>query len=158
MNKDIIVKDDNIYFNCRCCAIIIYNQQLLVQKREDDLYWALPGGKIKIGESSFEAIHRELFEELKIDNITKAELVDVNEYFFTDNNYLCHQNIFTYFIQLDDYSMIAESNLKDICEAGLIFKWYSIDNISSKDIKPDYLKEQILPNKVRKLNRIYRED
>ena len=90
MIDDIKIKYNNLDFSCRSCAIIINKNKILFQKRSGDKYWALPGGKIKYGESSFDAIVRELNEELAIDNIINTEFVGMNEYFFKISDILFH--------------------------------------------------------------------
>ena len=62
--KDINVKIYDYILNCRAVAIIIKNNKILFQKRKQDKFWALPGGKIRIDETGEEAIKRELNEEL----------------------------------------------------------------------------------------------
>lgn len=46
------------------------NKEILISKRQQDQfmpnYWELPGGKIKVGEDSFSALSRELYEEVGI--------------------------------------------------------------------------------------------
>lgn len=157
MTSDIKSSDNNIIFSCRSCAIIICDSKILLQKRVKDKFWALPGGKIKYGESSLETIYRELYEELQIDNIAGTKLVDVNEYFFTLDEQFFHQYIFTYIVSLLDYKIIENSisNKKSI--DGLIFQWFDLEKMNWDTIKPNYLKEQISKEKVRKLNRIIRE-
>lgn len=53
-----------------CAAIIIHQQKVLLTLRPEDKrlggYWEFPGGKREPGESSHEALHRELREELDI--------------------------------------------------------------------------------------------
>ena len=46
------------------------NKEILIAKRQKDQfmpnYWELPGGKIEVGEDSFSALSRELYEEVGI--------------------------------------------------------------------------------------------
>ena len=46
------------------------NKEILIAKRQQDQfmpnYWELPGGKIEVGEDSFSALSRELYEEIGI--------------------------------------------------------------------------------------------
>ncbi len=53
-------------------AVIVDEQQrIFLAKRPQDVHqggkWEFPGGKLELGESSFEALKRELFEELGIE-------------------------------------------------------------------------------------------
>ena len=158
MIDDIKIKYNNLDFSCRSCAIIINENKILFQKRSGDKYWALPGGKIKYGESSFDAIVRELNEELAIDNIINTEFVDMNEYFFEISDILFHQFIFTYIVYLNDYTIINKNmHEKLLGNNNLIFKWLDLNKIDWEQIKPKDLKEQISGGKVKKLSRIIRE-
>lgn len=156
MNNDIYIKKQNCNFNARSTAIIIFNDKILLQKRINDNYWALPGGKIKMGETSLEAIYRELFEELNITNICTAELIDITEYFFEISHTFTHQYIFTYDISLTNYKEIIEE-IFDGKEKNLIFKWFFLKNIDWTKIKPDYLREQLVKSKKKSPFRISKE-
>lgn len=58
-----------------CVVAILRNSQgqILLQQRDDTPnlpfagYWSMPGGKVEDGETSDEAIHRELVEEIEVD-------------------------------------------------------------------------------------------
>lgn len=156
MDNDIYIKKSNYNFNARATAIITFNDKILLQKRINDNYWALPGGKIKIGETSLEAIYRELFEELNITNIHTAELIDITEYFFKISQTFTHQYIFTYDISLTNYKEIIEENFAGK-EKDLLFKWFSLKNIDWTQIKPDYLSEQLVKTKKKSPFRIKKE-
>lgn len=53
----------------RVAGILITGDGLLLiaHKKNDDVYWLLPGGGVDYGESLSEALVREFFEELNID-------------------------------------------------------------------------------------------
>lgn len=91
---DIQFKINDIIFNCRAVAIIIYDNKILFQKRKQDEFWALPGGKIRVGEATKEAITRELKEELGLVNFNVSDVATVSEYFFEFGKDKYHQFIF----------------------------------------------------------------
>jgi 8-oxo-dGTP diphosphatase len=59
--------------------------EVLVARRHDHLHqgglWEFPGGKIHAGESSHEALCRELVEELDIRVETAAPLIDIEHHY-----------------------------------------------------------------------------
>ena len=143
---DITFKICNVRVNCRAVAIILNEGNILFQKRETDPVWALPGGKIRVGEKSEDTIKRELKEELELNKFNVERCNSISEYFFTFDNTLIHQYIFSYTVSVDNTEWIldeiGEFDGKEINE-NLVFKWFDIDSLANAPIKPDFLKEQI---------------
>lgn len=93
MTSDLKFKMDKSIFNIRSCIIIRNSKSdVLVQrlKGEDDNNWALPGGKVRLGESSETCIKREIMEEFGI-NLTDILFKAVVEYKFSLGNTPTHQ-------------------------------------------------------------------
>jgi 8-oxo-dGTP diphosphatase len=59
--------------------------EVLVARRHDHLHqgglWEFPGGKIHDGESTLDALHRELAEELDIHVMAAAPLLDIEHHY-----------------------------------------------------------------------------
>ena len=63
------------------CGVISNGDKYLITKRGDKKYygqWEFPGGKVLNNESLFEAIKREVLEELKIQITPQAEITRYN--------------------------------------------------------------------------------
>ena len=144
--KDINVKINDINFVCRSCAVIRNGDKVLFQKRKNDKYYSLPGGKIEVLETVKDALKRELIEELGVE-VEVKDIVSVVENFFEFNNEKVHQYIFSYEVKLldDKYNNLDEfegiETLKEV-----IFKWFDIDELDEEFIKPNYLVKQLKSN------------
>ena len=136
---DINIKLGEYILNCRAVGIIKYNNQILFQKKQNDKYWALPGGKISVGETGEETLKRELEEEIGI-NCEIEKVHSVIENFFTFDNQKFHQYIFCYTLSVNEDNYIFKNNeFPGIENKGIIYKWIDINNL--EDVKPDYLKD-----------------
>ena len=142
---DIQFKINDIIFNCRAVAIIIYDNKILFQKRKQDEFWALPGGKIRVGETTKEAITRELKEELGLVNFNVSDVVTVSEYFFEFGKDKYHQFIFGHKVSvLDSEWIFKDETFTGIEEQeNLLFKWFELNELETEPIKPDFVKEQL---------------
>lgn len=145
VKKDINFKIDDIIFNCRAVAIIIYDDKILFQKRKQDEFWALPGGKIRVGETTKEAITRELKEELGLVNFNVSDVVTVSEYFFEFSKDKYHQFIFGHKVSVLDSEWIFKNEtfagIED--QEHLVFKWFDLKELETAPFKPDFLKDQL---------------
>lgn len=144
-SADINVEIEEVNFVCRSCAIIIHDNKILFQKRKNDQYWALPGGKIEVLETTKQAIARELEEELSITDITVGDIISITENFFVWNGKKVHQYIFTHKVTFNDSKY---NNIKGTFDGkedkDVIFTWINKEDLVNSSIKPDYVVEQIL--------------
>ena len=65
----------------RAAGILLSGEWVLLQRKKNEAVWALPGGKVELGESAAQALGRELTEELAL-SVACGELVFVAENFF----------------------------------------------------------------------------
>ena len=77
---DIKILGDQFKFKYRVSAIFIRDNKLLVNKYDEDSY-CLPGGYVEIGETSENAMLRELKEELNL-NFEIVNFAGITENFF----------------------------------------------------------------------------
>ncbi|MEZ8656732.1 NUDIX domain-containing protein [Vibrio splendidus] len=122
---DIKIESESFIFNARVCCLLKSqdNRSFLVQRKvgEGDDDWALPGGKIKLGESSAQALLREMKEEFDIE-INNSKLITISEQTKLLGKPL-HQIIFLY--EVSDF----EGNLK-LLEDDIEFIWMQMDEIN----------------------------
>lgn len=104
---------------------IIYDNKILLLKRNQLCRikgWCLPGGKVDYGETFFEAVIRETYEETGID-------IDIpsyaGEYPSIDNNYLCK----VYYIKINKIP-----NIKLSPNEHVDYKWVEYDDTSEYEL------------------------
>ena len=142
---DVKIKTDEANFKMRVAGLIIKDDKLLTVKICDNDFYCLPGGHIHLGESSLEAIKREMSEEVNL-TCKSAKLLSVIENFFTGKGKKFHEVCYYYLyepnedVQAKDYSYVEndEGELKN-----LDFKWVSLSDIQSHNFRPSVLKNKL---------------
>jgi 8-oxo-dGTP pyrophosphatase MutT (NUDIX family) len=125
-------------FNYRVAAIIECHQRYLFTAAPCTDFWFLPGRRVKAGESSLEAIERELQEELGLENQI-VRLLWIVENFFTLHNENFHEISFYFALSLSPNSDLIrqESFLK---EPNWEFRWFNLEPIQRLDLRPQFLR------------------
>jgi ADP-ribose pyrophosphatase YjhB (NUDIX family) len=81
MNQDILYRSEEFVFSYRIAGVLKQDQRILLQKPQNDVGYSIPGGHVRRGETSQEALIREFKEEIDAD-IHIEKLLFVGENFF----------------------------------------------------------------------------
>ena len=147
--KDIIINDDesNFKFNFRVAGIFVNDSKILFQKCEKDNYYSLIGGRVKYGETTIEALIREIQEEIGIKvNKKEIKLINVSENFFKYNGKEFHELLFIYKINNKQIDQISE--IKTLDKTNVVNKWYDISKLNVMDVRPNIITNLIENNKI----------
>ena len=146
MNNDI--KIDNIYgsFKNRVNGILIHDNKLLLVKIHSNSFYCLPGGHVKVGESSEDAVIREMKEETNFD-VNVDKLIAITENFFTrKDGKKIHELGFYYLLDIDNQKIEEVKSKMEDDNITLDFKWVDINNLDDIEFKPIEIKEKIINN------------
>jgi 8-oxo-dGTP pyrophosphatase MutT (NUDIX family) len=120
-------------------------------------FWVLPGGGVKIFESSEQAIKREFQEEIGV-TIAVDRLLWVVENSFIMDEKKYHAIELTFlvspldseeklsqeeFIGYEKDLTLLEGRYKDVKDLKMIFRWFHPNELDSITIKPDIYKEAL---------------
>ena len=139
---DLTLDVEDYKLNIRAGGVIIHNGKILVHKNINKDHYCLPGGRIEIGESSEQAIKREIQEELgkKIDIIGYLATI---ENFFEMENKKYHEIFFIHKIEFaneeDKKINYTMHNLEE--KEYLQYEWLDFDKVEEYTIVPKCLKE-----------------
>ena len=141
---DLTLKTDLGYFNHRVAAVIIKDNRLLVQKNVADNLHYLVGGRVSFGESTEEALVREIKEELKI-NVSSYKQLWINECFFTESGKQYHEIGMYYIVDIENTDFNRFENDFEINESNRInhFSWLNIDDLDKVVLYPEFIKNEI---------------
>ena len=145
---DINFKDESGEFKYRVVGILIdENERLLVQAVANNQFYCLPGGRVEIGESSKEALARELEEELGFPiEVGNPKFLIENFFVSSRTNILAHEigiyfMIKSKFAPKEDWEFVE--NDKGVLKT-LRYKWVNLKDVASVDLRPRFLKEKLL--------------
>ena len=144
MNNDMCVACNNGILNIRVGAIITKDGKILMVGNERANYLYSVGGRIKFGETSEEAIVREVFEETGVKmEIDRLGFIHEN-YFYGDApsnlGKLIYEISFFFYMKVpSDFTPISESFTEDNNKEHL--RWVSLD----EDIKiyPEFFRTEL---------------
>lgn len=143
---DIFYKANGKCFQYRVGALIVHNNKLLLATNGNlDFYFTI-GGRVKFGESSIQAIIREIQEELNIHlDIDKLAFVSENFYVYNPDGSSTHELGIYYYTKDSDildsiHTIFFEGNQSNILQ------WIPLDNIKEYKIFPEQIVDIILDN------------
>ena len=145
MPKHINIKNDNYTFKFRVSGVIIKENKILLVNMDDADFFCLPGGHVELGETTEEAMVREMTEELTIKTHIKKYLGTIENFFINKHNVSIHEIAVYYLMDfedentpLDDIERIENDHGTNV---KLKFKWFNLDELDNLNIQPQYLKE-----------------
>ncbi|XUY26227.1 NUDIX hydrolase [Agrobacterium sp. rho-8.1] len=133
-------------FSFRVAGLVFQNGHLLVNRSTTDRYWALPGGRVEIGESSEETILREIKEELHV-TARIERLLWSAESFFPYGEYDAHELAFYYLIHLEQAFPFHETDIVHRVVDGveIEFRWLpaTASALKANDLRPAFIAQRI---------------
>lgn len=144
--EDITIKFDDWVLNCRAGGIITHNNKILLHHNINEPYYALLGGRVKIGESSAETVKREIKEETG-KSIEITGYISTVENFFELRDKKYHEYLFIHVAEFsDEQDKKIEETLSNVeGKEYLKYEWIDLAKIDEIDIRPVVIK-QILKN------------
>lgn len=147
-------KIDDGLFNFRVAGILIKDNKVLIHRLTSDDFYAFPGGRVEINESTENTIIREMEEELNL-KVNVDRLLWVCEHFFTHKKEKYHEICFYYLIQSEDNSILQRGERFNIIEENreFEFKWVKLENLKNEVLYPTFIKDRIenLPTTIERV-------
>lgn len=144
--QDLTFKTSIGKFNYRVGAIIIRDKKLLMIKNDSAPYYYSVGGRVKLNETSEEAVVRETFEETGI-GLEIDRLAFIHEHFFTEETTKEHYHEIALF-----YLMKVPTNMDFVCRsfgeqgAKEHLHWLPIEDLGSYHLYPKFFKTKLSRN------------
>jgi 8-oxo-dGTP pyrophosphatase MutT (NUDIX family) len=134
---DISFRLDGYRINLRVGGVFIADGQVLLNRLERDDYWFLPGGRVATGESTDQAIQREIREELGIEcRITRP--IFLMENFFALHGEPFHE-LGVYYLLDPAGAPLPKDGDRVAMDEGLSFHWQPVDRLDAIDFRPAVL-------------------
>ena len=144
MAKDWIFRTEEYVCDLRTVGVLVRDGKLLVQRDKDGNEYALPGGHIKLGETTADGLVREYKEETGAD-IRPLRLLWTEECFWEWNGRKAHNLAYYYLIELCEGSDIPDVgefvSHKDNC--NVVIGWMTIEKLEDVIIYPEFLKKKV---------------
>lgn len=140
-------------FNHRVAAVIVHNNKLLAQINTKMNEYYLVGGRVRFGESTEEALVREIIEELNI-TVTDYKPLWINECFFIDDGMKFHEICMYYLVDISNTDFNNYETVFETKEGNRIntYEWLDIDKLNNFVLYPQFIKDEISnPDKSLKL-------
>lgn len=141
---DITINVEDYLLNVRASGIIIHDNKILLHKNINEEHYALIGGRVAIGESSEEALKREVMEEMGKEVDIIEGLTTVENFFQTkDSKY--YEILFVHRLEFkdEDDKKILETIKNVEGKDYLRYEWIDIDEIENYPLKPKVIKDML---------------
>ncbi len=140
-------------FNYRVCAILLDGQRILAMHDERSPYYYLPGGRVRMGERTEDAVLREVREELGIDARIVRPLWLSQAFFKEDLTRMDYHELCLYFLlDVSETDLLSRGQRFTRRERHhtLVFEWLPFERLKDEYLYPLFLKTEIfhLPERL----------
>ncbi|MBT2332487.1 NUDIX hydrolase [Variovorax paradoxus] len=128
-------------FQVRAAAVILHAGYALLHRAPGDEYWALPGGRVEVGEEASATIVREMKEELG-EEVECGRLLHVAENFFDLAGRRNHEIGFYFLVSLaEDSGHLDKAQIYRGIEShlDLEFRWFPLAELAAINLRPTFL-------------------
>jgi 8-oxo-dGTP pyrophosphatase MutT (NUDIX family) len=135
----------NKSFIYRVAGVCVHEGHVLLHREESGDFWALPGGRPELFETSAAALEREMREEIGVD-VEVGRLLWVMEHFFVHAGQRFHEIALYYEMRLPaSFPYLDVRHEFTGTEAGtaLIFRWFPIARLTTFRVYPSVLRTAI---------------
>ena len=145
MEHDCGFRKGNKWFRYRAAAIIVEDNCVLFAGNEVDDYYYSIGGGVHLGETSEEAVKREVFEETGVE-YEVDHLAVIHENFFVGSSELkgvdCHEIALYYMMKPKGNKNL---NSQSLTKGGIkeFMHWIPIDELEKYNAYPSFMKEYL---------------
>jgi len=132
-------------FQVRAAAVILHAGYAFLHRAPRDDYWALPGGRVEVGEEASATIVREMREELG-EEVQCSKLLHVAENFFDLAGQRNHEIGFYFLVSLAENSHhLDKARIYRGIEShlGLEFRWFRVGELESINLRPTFLRASL---------------
>jgi 8-oxo-dGTP pyrophosphatase MutT (NUDIX family) len=142
--QDLTFKINKGKFNYRVGAIIIKDNKILMIKNDSAPYYYSVGGRVKLNETSAEAIVRETIEETGIE-FEIDRLAFIHEHFFVEEITKEYYHEIAFF-----YLMKLPTNMNFVCKsfeeqgAKEHLHWLPIEELDNYHLYPEFFKTKLV--------------
>ncbi len=146
--QDILFNKKKGIFSYRVAGILVREGKVLLQHGVDTAEYAFPGGHVRLGEISIDALVREIKEETGAD-VTPGRLLWVGENFFPWGKKYCHQIHLYFLITLaDEHQIPLEGHFMGRREEGegpaqVEFCWVDLEALEGLTVYPTCAAERL---------------
>ncbi|MDO4605018.1 MAG: NUDIX hydrolase [Helcococcus sp.] len=150
MEHDCGFRKGNKWFRYRAAAIIVEDNCVLFAGNDVDDYYYSIGGGVHLGETSEEAVKREVFEETGVE-YEVDHLAVIHENFFVGSSDLigvdCHEIAFYYMMKpKGNKSLNSQSFTKSGAKESM--HWIPIVDLEKYNAYPSFMKEYLQSNHI----------
>lgn len=124
----------------RVAGILVRDGKLLVQN--DGASYAIPGGHLRFGETTEEALIREFQEEMGI-SIVCGRLLWTEENFWRWGIRDAHNLGYYYLVEFPEDCDIPQAGAVMKDNSGVFFDWLSVDTLDKVTIYPEFLRTEL---------------